>query len=110
MKRLGLFLVLPLLVACKNEAEPKGEKAKPTATAKTGEVVAAPVEDACAEYAKTLEACVAKLPEGPQRTDLERMRSQHDAAWKAASEPARQQMASGCQMGLATLRQDGRCD
>ncbi|MBI4705168.1 MAG: hypothetical protein HY744_29015 [Deltaproteobacteria bacterium] len=100
------LLVLAGLVAtagCKKKEEPAAG-AQPQPTSAPAEVSIAE----CDKYVAALEACVKKLPEAaraPMQDQLTRQRE----AWAAASPLQRQQMAPGCQLGNAALRQNPAC-
>lgn len=65
--------------------------------------------DACADYVAAMEKCLEKTPadqRGPMKQQLDSQRS----ALTNAGEAAKEQMADGCRMGLATLKSDPRCE
>jgi hypothetical protein len=62
----------------------------------------------CEAYVKALERCVNQMPKenrGPMQAQLDKQRE----ALKVASPAEKQAMASGCQMGLASLKQNPAC-
>lgn len=99
-----------LFFGCDSDAGKKGAaSAAPTGStkAKTADVKSADVQsatDACADYVKELESCIAKQ-EGDAKKPWQDELDAHKKAFSEAGAAAKTQMEQECVTGLATLKQ-----